>query len=142
MFDRRRAQLAALILATSVLYAVMAQVVTTDLLLTAALATALFAGFLQWATAAVVSVILCCPGLRHPGKRSRGNRPASHSGASILRVERECPWRDLTVQVFFGIAANGSDCGAVVYRDYAARTWLLQFLFCGRTCPTRFPVEL
>jgi 4-amino-4-deoxy-L-arabinose transferase-like glycosyltransferase len=48
VFDRRRAQLAALILATSILYAVMAQVVTTDLLLTAALATSLFAAFLQW----------------------------------------------------------------------------------------------
>ena len=48
VFDRRRALLAALILATSVLYAVMAQLVTTDLLLTAALTTALFAGFLQW----------------------------------------------------------------------------------------------
>jgi len=48
VFDRRRALIAAMVLATSVLYAVMAQVVTTDLLLTATITTALFAGFLQW----------------------------------------------------------------------------------------------
>lgn len=48
VFDCRRALLATLVLATSVLYAVMAQVLTTDLLLTAALTTALFAGFLRW----------------------------------------------------------------------------------------------
>jgi 4-amino-4-deoxy-L-arabinose transferase-like glycosyltransferase len=48
VFDRRRALLAAVVLATSVLYAVMAQVLTTDMLLTAAITSALFAGFLQW----------------------------------------------------------------------------------------------
>jgi len=48
VFDHHRAVLAALVLATRVLYAVMAQVVTTDLLLTAAVTTAFFAGFLQW----------------------------------------------------------------------------------------------
>jgi 4-amino-4-deoxy-L-arabinose transferase-like glycosyltransferase len=47
-FDRRRALLAALVLATSGLYAVMAQVLTTDMLLTATITVALFAFYLQW----------------------------------------------------------------------------------------------
>jgi 4-amino-4-deoxy-L-arabinose transferase-like glycosyltransferase len=47
-FDRRRAILAALVLATSGLYAVMAQVLTTDMLLTAMVTVALFAFYLQW----------------------------------------------------------------------------------------------
>jgi 4-amino-4-deoxy-L-arabinose transferase-like glycosyltransferase len=47
-FDRRRAILAALVLATSGLYAVMAQVLTTDMLLTAMITVALFAFYLQW----------------------------------------------------------------------------------------------
>ena len=47
-FDSRRALLAGAILATSALYAVMAQVLTTDMLLTATVTTAMFASFLQW----------------------------------------------------------------------------------------------
>jgi 4-amino-4-deoxy-L-arabinose transferase-like glycosyltransferase len=47
-FDRRRALLAAMVLATSGLYAVMAQVLTTDMLLTATITVALFAFYLQW----------------------------------------------------------------------------------------------
>ncbi|HJU11420.1 MAG TPA: glycosyltransferase family 39 protein [Candidatus Binataceae bacterium] len=47
-FDLRRALVAGAILATSVLYAVMAQVLTTDMLLTAAVIIAMFAFFLQW----------------------------------------------------------------------------------------------
>jgi 4-amino-4-deoxy-L-arabinose transferase-like glycosyltransferase len=47
-FDRRRAILAALVLATSGLYAVMAQVLTTDMLLTTMITVALFAFYLQW----------------------------------------------------------------------------------------------
>ena len=47
-FDWRRALLAGIVLATSVLYALMAQVLTTDMLLTASVAVALFAGWLQW----------------------------------------------------------------------------------------------
>ncbi len=47
-FDYRRALLSGAILATSVLYAVMAQVLTTDMLLTAAISVAMFAFFLQW----------------------------------------------------------------------------------------------
>jgi 4-amino-4-deoxy-L-arabinose transferase-like glycosyltransferase len=46
--DCRRAVLAATILATSALYAVMAQVLTTDMLLTAATTIAMFAFYLQW----------------------------------------------------------------------------------------------
>jgi 4-amino-4-deoxy-L-arabinose transferase-like glycosyltransferase len=47
-FGRRRAILAATILATGGLYAVMAQVLTTDMLLTATITVALFAFFLHW----------------------------------------------------------------------------------------------
>jgi 4-amino-4-deoxy-L-arabinose transferase-like glycosyltransferase len=47
-FDPRRALLATAVLATSALYAVMAQVLTTDMLLTALTAVALFAFFLHW----------------------------------------------------------------------------------------------
>jgi 4-amino-4-deoxy-L-arabinose transferase-like glycosyltransferase len=47
-FDYRRARLAGAILTTSVLYAVMAQVLTTDMLLTAAITIAMFAFFRQW----------------------------------------------------------------------------------------------
>lgn len=47
-FDYRRARLAGAILATSALYAVMAQVLTTDMLLTAAITVAMFAFFRQW----------------------------------------------------------------------------------------------
>src|SRR5260370_8166296 len=47
-FDPRRALLAAVILATSALYAVMAQVLTTDMLLTALTTFALFAFFRHW----------------------------------------------------------------------------------------------
>ena len=46
-FDRRRAILAAAVLATSGLYAVMAQVLTTDMLLAAAVTVALFAFYLH-----------------------------------------------------------------------------------------------
>jgi 4-amino-4-deoxy-L-arabinose transferase-like glycosyltransferase len=47
-FDYRRAVLAGAVLATSGLYAVMAQVLTTDMLLCAAASIAMFAFFLQW----------------------------------------------------------------------------------------------
>ncbi|MBV8452765.1 MAG: glycosyltransferase family 39 protein [Deltaproteobacteria bacterium] len=47
-FDYRRACLAGAILATSALYAVMAQVLTTDMLLTAAVTIAMCAFFRQW----------------------------------------------------------------------------------------------
>jgi 4-amino-4-deoxy-L-arabinose transferase-like glycosyltransferase len=47
-FDHRRALLAGAILTTSALYAIMAQVLTTDMLLTAALTITMFAFFLQW----------------------------------------------------------------------------------------------
>ena len=47
-FDRRRATLAGVVLATSALYAVMAQVLTTDMLLTATIAAALYAFFMHW----------------------------------------------------------------------------------------------
>ncbi|MDB5108793.1 MAG: glycosyl transferase [Candidatus Binatus sp.] len=47
-FGRRRAILAAAILATSPIYAVMAQVLTTDMLLTAMVTVASFAFFLHW----------------------------------------------------------------------------------------------
>ena len=47
-FDYRRALLSGAVLATSALYAVMAQVLTTDMLLTAATTVAMFAFFLQW----------------------------------------------------------------------------------------------
>jgi 4-amino-4-deoxy-L-arabinose transferase-like glycosyltransferase len=47
-FDYRRARLAGAVLATSALYAVMAQVLTTDMLLTAAITVAMFAFFIQW----------------------------------------------------------------------------------------------
>lgn len=47
-FGWRRALIAGLVLATSGLYAVMAQVLTTDMLLTATITVALFAGYLQW----------------------------------------------------------------------------------------------
>jgi 4-amino-4-deoxy-L-arabinose transferase-like glycosyltransferase len=46
--DRMRALLAGAILTTSTLYAVMAQVLTTDMLLTAAVTLALFALYLHW----------------------------------------------------------------------------------------------
>ena len=49
VFDSRQGILAAAILATSALYGLMAQVLTTDMLLTACLAVALFAFYLQWA---------------------------------------------------------------------------------------------
>lgn len=48
VFDRRRALLAGAILATSPLYALMAQVLTTDMLLSATMTVALFAFFLHW----------------------------------------------------------------------------------------------
>jgi 4-amino-4-deoxy-L-arabinose transferase-like glycosyltransferase len=47
-FDRRRALIAGAILITAPLYAVMAQVVTTDMALTTLTAIAMFALFLQW----------------------------------------------------------------------------------------------
>jgi 4-amino-4-deoxy-L-arabinose transferase-like glycosyltransferase len=47
-FDYRRACLAGAVLATSALYAVMAQVLTTDMLLAAAITIAMFAFFRQW----------------------------------------------------------------------------------------------
>jgi 4-amino-4-deoxy-L-arabinose transferase-like glycosyltransferase len=47
-FDYRRALLSGAVLTTSALYAVMAQVLTTDMLLTAATTVAMFAFFLQW----------------------------------------------------------------------------------------------
>ncbi|MGH7935197.1 MAG: glycosyltransferase family 39 protein [Candidatus Binataceae bacterium] len=47
-FDRRRALIAGAVLATSALYAVMAQVLTTDMLLTAMITVALFASYLHW----------------------------------------------------------------------------------------------
>jgi 4-amino-4-deoxy-L-arabinose transferase-like glycosyltransferase len=49
VFDPRQGILAAAILGTSALYGLMAQVLTTDMLLTACLAVALFAFYLQWA---------------------------------------------------------------------------------------------
>ncbi|MGH7906808.1 MAG: glycosyltransferase family 39 protein [Candidatus Binataceae bacterium] len=48
VFDRRRALLSGAILTTIPLYAIMAQVLTTDMLLTAAVTAALFAFYLQW----------------------------------------------------------------------------------------------
>lgn len=48
VFDHRRAMLAAAILITSPLYASMAQVLTTDMLLTAFISAAFFSFFLQW----------------------------------------------------------------------------------------------
>jgi 4-amino-4-deoxy-L-arabinose transferase-like glycosyltransferase len=48
VFDHRRGLLAAAILTTCPLYAVMAQVLTTDMLLTALVTIAFFAVFLQW----------------------------------------------------------------------------------------------
>ncbi len=48
VFDARRAALAGAILATSALYAVMAQVLTTDMLLTALTTAAVFALYLDW----------------------------------------------------------------------------------------------
>ncbi|HEY2106256.1 MAG TPA: glycosyltransferase family 39 protein [Candidatus Binataceae bacterium] len=48
IFDHRRGLLAAAILITSPLYATMAQVLTTDMLLTAMLSVAFFAFYLQW----------------------------------------------------------------------------------------------
>ncbi len=48
VFDRRRAMLASAILVTSPLYAVMAQVLTTDMLLATLVTIALFAFFLHW----------------------------------------------------------------------------------------------
>ena len=47
-FDWRRALIAGVVLATSGLYAVMAQVLTTDMLLSAAITVALFAAYLHW----------------------------------------------------------------------------------------------
>jgi 4-amino-4-deoxy-L-arabinose transferase-like glycosyltransferase len=47
-FDRRRAILAGAVLSTSAIYAVMAQVLTTDMLLTATITTALYAFYLHW----------------------------------------------------------------------------------------------
>ena len=47
-FDRHRAILAGAVLSTSAIYAVMAQVLTTDMLLTATMTTALYAFFLHW----------------------------------------------------------------------------------------------
>lgn len=47
-FDHRRAMLAGAVLATSAIYAVMAQVLTTDMLLTATMTTAMYAFFLHW----------------------------------------------------------------------------------------------
>jgi 4-amino-4-deoxy-L-arabinose transferase-like glycosyltransferase len=49
VFDQRQGILAAVILSTSALYGLMAQVLTTDMLLTACLCVALFAFYLQWA---------------------------------------------------------------------------------------------
>jgi 4-amino-4-deoxy-L-arabinose transferase-like glycosyltransferase len=48
IFDYRRALVSGAVLATSALYAIMAQVLTTDMLLTAATTIAMFAFFLQW----------------------------------------------------------------------------------------------
>lgn len=48
VFDGRRAILAGAVLATSAIYAVMAQVLTTDMLLTAAMISAMYAFFLHW----------------------------------------------------------------------------------------------
>lgn len=48
VFDHRRAILGAAILTTCPLYTTMAQVLTTDMLLTALLSVAFFASFLQW----------------------------------------------------------------------------------------------
>ncbi|HZP44294.1 MAG TPA: glycosyltransferase family 39 protein [Candidatus Binataceae bacterium] len=48
VFDRRHAVFAGLILTTCALYAVMAQVLTTDMLLTATVTVALFALYLHW----------------------------------------------------------------------------------------------
>lgn len=48
VYDARRAALAGAILATSALYAVMAQVLTTDMLLTALTTAAVFALYLDW----------------------------------------------------------------------------------------------
>ncbi|HXR25826.1 MAG TPA: glycosyltransferase family 39 protein [Candidatus Binataceae bacterium] len=50
VFSARQGILAATILATSALYALMAQVLTTDMLLTATLSVALFAFYLQWSS--------------------------------------------------------------------------------------------
>jgi len=50
VFGPRQAILAAVILATSALYALMAQVLTTDMLLTATLSVALFAFYLHWSS--------------------------------------------------------------------------------------------
>ena len=47
-FDRRRAFIAGVVLATTVLYGVMAQILTTDMLLTATITTALFAAYFHW----------------------------------------------------------------------------------------------
>jgi len=47
-FDCRRAILAGAVLSTSAIYAVMAQVLTTDMLLTASMTTALYAFYLHW----------------------------------------------------------------------------------------------
>jgi 4-amino-4-deoxy-L-arabinose transferase-like glycosyltransferase len=47
-FDARRAILASGVLTTSAIYALMAQVLTTDMLLTAIMTTAMFAFFLHW----------------------------------------------------------------------------------------------
>ena len=47
-FDHRRAMLAGAVLTTSAIYAVMAQVLTTDMLLTATMTTAMYAFFLHW----------------------------------------------------------------------------------------------
>ncbi len=47
-FGSRRAIVAGAVLATSAIYAVMAQVLTTDMLLTAAIITAMYAFFLHW----------------------------------------------------------------------------------------------
>jgi len=52
VFGPRQAILAAVILATSALYALMAQVLTTDMLLTATLSVALFAFYLHWSSGA------------------------------------------------------------------------------------------
>jgi 4-amino-4-deoxy-L-arabinose transferase-like glycosyltransferase len=48
IFDRRRGLVAGVVLATTPLYAVMAQVLTTDMLLTAMITVAFFALFLHW----------------------------------------------------------------------------------------------
>ena len=47
-FGRRRALLAGAVLSTTAIYAVMAQVLTTDMLLTATMTTAMYAFFLHW----------------------------------------------------------------------------------------------